>query len=162
MVAECRRRNNRRLQNCLLCYWYITRRGGRGRGKQSRREGPGKHAILVGRQGGYNCTAHYLANTEISRGGSCLKLNGREMLAEHILSAFPWCWNLLPSWCPRNQKFVTSQQCYKAHFFSWASGERKSQRSEEFHYVCSREAFILPACLLGNIYCWNGIGSPLC
>ena len=63
-----------------------TRGGG---GKQSRREGPGKHAILVGKQGGYNYTAHYLANTEIGRGGSCLKINGREMLAEYILSPFP-------------------------------------------------------------------------
>lgn len=161
MADEYRRRNNRRLRNCLLCYWDIPEEKQKSKAKQSRREESGKHVILVSRRGGYHCTAHYLANTEISKGGSCLKVNGREMLAKHILCAFPWRWNLLPSWCPRNQKFVTFQQCYKAHFFSWASEERSHQRSEEFYYVCSGEAFILLVYLLGNIYCWSGMGSPL-
>lgn len=87
MVAEYRKRNNRRLRNCLLCYRDIPEE--KKEQKQSRREGPGKHSILVGRQGRYNCTAHYLANTETGGGGSCLKVNGRGMLAEHLLSAFP-------------------------------------------------------------------------
>lgn len=153
MVAEYRRRNNR-LWNCLLCYCDIAK-------DVCEKAGPERHTRLVGRQGRYNCTTHYLANTEISRGGSCLKVNGGKTLAEQILNVFPWCWNLFPSWCPRNQQSVTSQQCYKAHFFCWASKETKSRRSEEFYYVCFGEPFISLVCLPGNIYCWSGMGSPL-
>lgn len=86
-------------------------------GKRGRKK-TGKHATLVGTVGGYNCRAHYLANTEISKSGSCLNANRREMLAEHILRAFPSFWILLPTLVYQKPGIAISQQCYKADFFS--------------------------------------------
>lgn len=75
--------------------------------------------------GGYSHRAHYLANTEISKSGSCLNANGREMLAEHILHVFPSFWILLSTMLVyQKPELVTSQQCYKADFFSPELPER--------------------------------------